>query len=273
MNFALRYRLLSQPWFIGADAHAGLLTASGGSKADIVDALQQLFPQRPPSTLEADTGIAHLSLFGPLARGLSTAERHFGMTDLDTFSAEFASALASGARGVLLHIDSPGGTVAGTPEAAALVAASPVPVVAHARLMASAAYYIGAGARHVVADPSAQVGSIGVITSRLNLATALATAGIKLEVMRNTGADLKAPGAECGDLTAAQTQAIQADLDRLAADFHHHVAAHRTIAPELHRGHTLSGQAAIAANLVDTIGPAAAARAHLLTLLPAPTAG
>jgi ClpP class serine protease len=67
---------------------------------------------------------------------------------------------------IVLDIDSPGGTVSGTPEAAAAVrdAAAQKPVIAIANtLAASAAYWIGSQASEFVMAPSADVGSIGAM--------------------------------------------------------------------------------------------------------------
>jgi ClpP class serine protease len=84
-----------------------------------------------------------------------------------------------------LDIDSPGGTVAGTPELAAAVSAldQKKPVYAFSSgLMASAAYWIASQARAIYATPSAQVGSIGVVQAVVDRSAAINAAGIKVEV-------------------------------------------------------------------------------------------
>ena len=70
---------------------------------------------------------------------------------------------------VIVDIDSPGGLVTGTPEAgdAIFAARSGAQVVALINpLAASAAYWLASQAAEVVAVPSADVGSIGVSTTR-----------------------------------------------------------------------------------------------------------
>ncbi len=79
-------------------------------------------------------------------------------------------------KAVFLDIDSPGGTVAGTPELAAAVASlnERKPVYAFSSgLMCSAAYWIASQARAIYATPSAQVGSIGVVQAVIDNSAAL----------------------------------------------------------------------------------------------------
>ena len=88
-------------------------------------------------------------------------------------------------KAVFLDIDSPGGTVAGTPELAATVASinAQKPVYAFSSgLMCSAAYWIASQARAIYATPSAQVGSIGVVQAVIDDTAALDARGIKVEV-------------------------------------------------------------------------------------------
>ncbi|WP_229193601.1 S49 family peptidase, partial [Bradyrhizobium brasilense] len=68
--------------------------------------------------------------------------------------------------GIILDVDSPGGTVSATVEAAGAVAAASTkkPVIAVANTLAvSAAYWIASQAGELVMTPSADVGSIGAM--------------------------------------------------------------------------------------------------------------
>jgi protease-4 len=69
--------------------------------------------------------------------------------------------------GILLHIDSPGGTVDGTQELGSVVKKCKKPIVAFADgLIASAAYWIGSSSDMVIAkDTTTEIGSIGVVMS------------------------------------------------------------------------------------------------------------
>jgi ClpP class serine protease len=266
------HQLTTEPWFISPDEHAALLAqqtalfalaAPATAPVDVSKALAAAFKQRPEATIEKDTGIAHIHLFGAVARNLAPLQRATGMTDFEQLHQDFAGATASGARGILLHVDSGGGTVNGTPEAAALVAKSPIPVVVHAERAGSAAYYIAAGATKIIASPSAEVGSIGVVMPRVDMSEALKTAGVKSDFITNTGGDLKAIN-PATPLTPAQREHLQAQADTMFAAFRAHVTDHRAIPATAMRGQTLSGSAALAASLVDGLGTAADARAVLL---------
>src|SRR5215467_6271108 len=87
---------------------------------------------------------------------------------------------------IVLDVDSPGGTVAGTPETAAAVrrAAEVKPVVAVANsLAASAAYWIASQASSLVVGPSADVGSIGVISAHIDRSKMLEDMGLRVTVV------------------------------------------------------------------------------------------
>lgn len=89
---------------------------------------------------------------------------------------------------IVLAVDSPGGEVAGVAEAAQAIrdARSRKPVVAVAsHLAASAAYYLASLASEVVASPSAEVGSVGVIALLPDLSGALAKEGIVVRTFRS----------------------------------------------------------------------------------------
>lgn len=83
---------------------------------------------------------------------------------------------------IILDIDSPGGSVVGTEEAADAVFAArqrkPVTAVADG-LAASAAYWIAASATEITVIPSGEIGSVGVFVLHLDLSGALAAAGVQ----------------------------------------------------------------------------------------------
>ncbi len=280
MRPSLLFQLANEPWFIAETIHSELLTdavhasafAPTSSDAGAVDTVTRTmalaFPQRPAATMEKDTGIAHVHIFGPLARNLPPLERAMGKTDFAQIHEDFAAAKAAGARGILLHIDSPGGTVNGTPEAADLVAASEIPVVVHARRAASAAYYIAAGAKAIVASPSAEVGSVGVMMPRVNLTGVMEKLGIKAETITNTAGDLKGIS-PTGELTPVQRAHLQETADGMFAAFRDHILNHRQVPATAMRGQTFSGFGAMSANLADAIGDPSQARAILLQTLSA----
>jgi ClpP class serine protease len=102
-------------------------------------------------------------------------ERAFGMTDYDEIAAQLADADANpNVNSILLHIDSPGGTITGLPELAAKIREVSKPVVAYTEgTAASAAYWVASQADNVLLSESAEVGSIGVYVALLDQSAAL----------------------------------------------------------------------------------------------------
>lgn len=83
--------------------------------------------------------------------------------------------------GILLVLDTPGGTVAGTEELSTIIKGTQKPIVAFVEdLAASAGYWIGSSADELIANnTTAQVGSIGVLMSFDDIIPALEMIGVK----------------------------------------------------------------------------------------------
>lgn len=260
-----------RPWYITPAAHASihriistrLLTGKQAS-ADLE--IEDFLNQRKP--LEVDgQGIAKIHVLGPLGKNLSKMEKMCGCTGFEDIRADYAAAISAGAKGILLCVDSPGGTVMGTPEAAALVASRPLPTVVYTEdVMASAAYYLTAGANYIVASPSSVVGSIGVYIPWMDYADQLKAMGLKPNPVINEGGDLKALGFG-GVLTDAQRAYLQEMVNEDFTLFRDHVRAFRDVPDSAMRGQTLEGRSCIASNLVDELGDMETARAKLISLL------
>src|SRR5262249_23205513 len=120
------------------------------------------------------------------------------ITGLIVNNAERAKSLAelskaSYVRGVIVHVDSPGGTVAGSEQlyrALRQGAAAKPTVVGVDGLAASGGYIAAMASDHIVAQDSSVVGSIGVLAQYPNFADLLKTIGVKVEIVRS--APLKA---------------------------------------------------------------------------------
>ena len=95
----------------------------------------------------------------------------------------------SSAKAVIVHIDSPGGTTAGSEqlhEALRRVAAAKPMVVVVDGLAASGGYIAAMSADHIVAQGTSLVGSIGVILQYPNFAELLKTVGVKVEEVKSS---------------------------------------------------------------------------------------
>ena len=207
--------------------------------------------------LQVEDGIGVVAIEGPILRKPGLFARIFmGATD----SEEIGTALREAAdrpdiHAVFLDIDSPGGTVAGTPELAAAVSAlnDKKPVYAFSSgLMCSAAYWIASQARAIYATPSARVGSIGVVQAVIDDSARLHAAGIKVEVF--AVGKYKAMGAPGTPLNEDQRELIRSNLAETAADFHAAVLSKgRKIPAEAMEGQAFSGRQAQRLNLAGTV--------------------
>ena len=95
----------------------------------------------------------------------------------------------SAARAVIVHIDSPGGTTAGSQQLydslRALQAKKPMVVVVDG-LAASGAYIAALSCDHIIAHDTSLVGSIGVLFQFPNFTAALKTLGIQVESIKSS---------------------------------------------------------------------------------------
>jgi signal peptide peptidase SppA len=145
-------------------------------------------PQRPMSLTEmvpAKNGqtVAVISAAGTLMKSQSS----FGGTSTVQLRREVRSAANDpNVSAILLRIDSPGGTVSGTADAAGDIKAArrKKPVWAHIEdLGASAAYWLASQADMVFANnPTAMVGSIGTYVAVADLSAAAEREGVKVHL-------------------------------------------------------------------------------------------
>jgi signal peptide peptidase SppA len=224
-------------------------------------------PDSSNPLLSIEDGIATISIEGPILRKPSLFARVImGATDSEEIGAAIREANdRTDIKAVMLNIDSPGGTVAGTPELANAVASlnEQKPVYAFSSgLMASAAYWIASQARAIYATPSAQVGSIGVVQAVVDDSAALDKEGIKVEVF--SVGKYKAMGAPGNPLTNDQRELIQSNLAEIAGEFHAAVLAKgRAIPPDAMEGQTFSGRQAQRYNLAGMVPDRAEAMRRL----------
>lgn len=259
------------PWFITTAGHATIQSLIAGrtsarmgdseSDQDIINRmdsqgirLSDMVNTRPDMTFDADR-IAHIHIFGAVAKNLTKLERACGATGFEQIRQDLADAVQGGARGILLHIDCPGGTVNGTPETAKLIAElnQRIPIVAYGDLICSAAYYMAAGCTAIVAPPSASIGSIGVLIPWVDFAEQMKMVGLVPNPITNKEGDLKATGFR-GVLNETETAFMQERADKMFADFKGHVLTYRQIPDTAMRGQWFSGADLLTTNLVDAIG-------------------
>jgi signal peptide peptidase SppA len=255
--------LPKQPWLITAEAlqaiHAGLFETE---------------PQIPPPPsapcLSIDGGIGVIAIRGPMLRQPGIFERVI-LKACDTNEIIQAVEEATNrpdVEALFLDIDSPGGSVNGTPELAQTVAdaaKSKYVYAFSAGQMCSAAYWVASQADAIYATPSARVGSIGVILPVIDSSAAYEQAGLKVEVF--SSGKFKSAGTPGTSLTDDQRDWLQAEVEETAADFRAAVLARgRKIPDEAMEGQTFSARKAMRLNMAGVVANRAEALSRLRKL-------
>ncbi|MFZ5833018.1 MAG: signal peptide peptidase SppA [Planctomycetota bacterium] len=171
--------------------------------------------------------------------------------------------------GIMLVIDSPGGTVAGTADLAREVAQAKSRKPVHAfveDLCASAAYWVASQCDRVAAnDATALVGSIGTYVALYDYSAMAAKEGIKAVVIR-AGA-FKGAGTPGTEITDDQRAYWQEIVDKTQAEFSAGVAAGRGLpaarVAELADGRVHVAGDALKLQLIDAVQSLDAALAEL----------
>jgi signal peptide peptidase SppA len=161
--------------------------------------------------------------------------------------------------GILLVIDSPGGSVAGTADLAAAVAAADKKKPVHAYgedLVASAALWVASQASRFTANhATALIGSIGTFIGTYDVSGAAAMKGMKAKVYA-TG-PLKGAGFPGTEITPEQDAYFQGIVDQTQTHFAEAVAAGRRMSlekvKELATGGVFVAQNALKQGLIDGI--------------------
>jgi signal peptide peptidase SppA len=209
--------------------------------------------------LARNGAVAVLPIRGVLTQHPSLLSMLFG-TSYDEIGTAFRTLVADPSVGqIVLDMDSPGGMVSGCPELAAeiLAARSVKPVLAIANgMMASAAYWIAAGAQEIIALPSAEIGSIGAMMAHVDFSKALAMQGEIVTILKS--APYKDEGTPVRPLTDDDREAIQRRVDQAGDMFVRAVAKARrkspaAVAAGFGQGRVLSASDALAAGVVDRI--------------------
>jgi len=253
--------LLTAPWAIAPDKlreiQAIYTTHLRGEKIDI-DAIEARLG-RPLANEQQDYeirdgGVAVLSLEGVMAPKANLFMRVSGGVSTQLANTQIESAMADPrVNALVLAIDSPGGSVFGTPELGATVrelsAIKPIVTVSDATL-ASAAYWVGSAANAIyISGPTVQVGSIGVVASHSYDPKAT---GVKTDI---TAGKYKRIVSD-GPLTDEGRAYMQGHVDHLYSVFVDAVASHRATTVEsvlanMADGRIFIGQQAIDHGLVD----------------------
>lgn len=254
--------LFSQPWAITRSHFDAMCSAvsdilAADPKAFFLDGMEAPSNDGPGYSVDAG-GIATVPIQGVLMQSPDLFEQiFFGAVDmLQVGSSVRAAAQDDSVRGIILNIDSPGGTVMGTPELADSVrgATTQKPVFAFTHgLMASAAYWVGSQADAVYSTPSARVGSIGVIMQIPNRVEQLRKAGVKVETF--AAGKYKGAGSPVMELSDEHRAMFTNDVQNIHEEFKAAVNSRRSVAEADMEGQDFPGKLAAEKRLVSGIVP------------------
>jgi protease IV len=224
--------------------------------------LRRLLRRPVIAVIPVHGAIAHAAgVFG----GFSTDERVTRMVRLARLDRRI--------QGVILHVDSPGGSALASDlmhhEIAQLARQKPV-VTCMANVAASGGYYVAAPTHKIVCEALTITGSIGVVAVRAGLEPLLDRLGVRTETLqRGARAGLLSPTHR---MTDDERLALRGELDATYRAFVGVVAAGRKMTEEavepLARGRVYTGDHAASVGLVDRLGGFDTALRELRAMLP-----
>lgn len=206
-------------------------------------------------------GVAIISIDGAIAKKMNLMSQISGGCSSQLTANDFATALNDPAvKGIILSIDSPGGTVDGTFELADIVyqGRGVKPIVCFSDgMIASAAYAIGSACDSIyISGDTNPIGSIGVVSGHRDFSAQETMRGIKTTEV--TAGAFKRVASQYEPLTADGRAEIQAKVDYLYAGFVDTVARNRGVSKEkvltdMADGRVFLGHQAINNGLVDGV--------------------
>lgn len=238
-----------------ADIH---LMRSGNFSEQMAALPAQLADDRPYTVRD---GVAVIPVTGPISRRQSIFSYFFGGTGLNVLADMFTRALADPqVEAIVFDIDSPGGTVNGVEAFTDMVfkARDQKPLVSFSSgIMASAAYWIGSAAHAIIIDPTAELGSIGILTVHHDRSRMDEKAGVKRTYLSVPGE--KSLGNPAEPLSEAARAKYMGGMDHLYGVFTSTVARNRDrerdqVIARMATGLTYIGQQAVDTGLADTLG-------------------
>jgi ClpP class serine protease len=209
----IKNAVFGQPWAIRESSLDLMASIIEERLIGDVRAYQAKEDEGEESAWSKVNGVAVIPVIGPISKRMNLFSRISGGTSTDLLGRAFDEAMDSDASAVLLHFDSPGGSVLGVPEFATKVfearATADKPIIALADgLTCSAAYWIGAQCDAVYTTEASSVGSIGVYAKLDSYDRMEKNAGVDSLVIRSH--ELKGIGA--GPITPNQEHALRVSV-------------------------------------------------------------
>jgi signal peptide peptidase SppA len=263
----ITHAIASEPWAIDPIKgwvifHEFVAFAAAGGKYTDEERAAKIGGAKDRSIRESGGGVAIVELVGVMSQRASMLGdiSSGGGASADAIGRQIDAAAADPeVKAILLHVDSPGGSIQGTRELAAKVSAARdvKPVIAHVDSNAlSAAYWVASQATEIVSTPGGMVGSIGVYTVHEDVSGFQAAEGVKTTLVH--AGKYKIEGNPYEALSEEARATLQARVDDAYRDFVGAVAAGRDVkAGEVEggygQGRAVSAKAALGAGMIDRI--------------------
>src|SRR6266851_316491 len=243
-------------WASGARLSAEEIRAAVGDAPEITAA------RRAREAQVSAGAIAVLPVFGIIGHRASLVEDSSSgvNTSTELLGRAFHALVADpGVVGIVLDVDSPGGSVYGVGELAEEIFAArgvkPVSAIANS-LAASAAYWLASAADEVAITPGGEAGSVGVFAVHQDVSKMLEADGVKTTLV--SAGKYKVEGNPYEPLGAEARDYIQTRVDDYYGEFVRAVARNRkdtqtAVREGYGQGRVLGAQAAVKANLVDRV--------------------
>jgi protease-4 len=207
-------------------------------------------------------GVALIRIEGVIVAGKSGFSMFGGdVTGSDDIVDQIDQAIGDkSAKAILLRVNSPGGSAAGSQEIYGAInrakKARKAVVVSMADVAASGGYYVSCPADVIFADPATMTGSIGVIMMHENMAGLMSKIGVQTETIKS--GKLKDMGQPTGPLSDEARQVMTAMINQVFAQFVQAVAEGRKMdraeVLALADGRVYTGEQAKQNGLIDELG-------------------
>ncbi len=216
-------------------------------------------PMANSQAMATKGNVAVIPVMGPLVAHASILSSVSAATSYDGIRANLTAAIDDpGIQAILLNIDSPGGEANGCSSLVdAIYAARDIkPVTAYVGgTGASAAYWIASACTNIVANKTAELGSIGVRMAVLDDRKANEAMGVKTISFVSTQSPHKVLDFDTDDGKAR----MQTRIDAIADEFIESVARNRgvdyqTVIDHFGGGDMMIGKKAVKAGLADSVG-------------------
>jgi signal peptide peptidase SppA len=239
---------------------AFLALQADGEKLSAEEVQARITKQSERDVARRDGSVAVLPLRGVIANRMNMMSDISGGTSSEGFGRMFDAAVADGGvKAIILDVDSPGGVVSGTDELSSKIFAArgTKPIIAHVNpTAASAAYWIATSADEMVLNPSAEVGSIGVMGIHDDVSAALEKLGVKKTLIK--AGKYKGEGAPFQPLSEEAIAHRQSQVDAYYDKFVRAVARNRNVSlasvkDGFGQGRMVMAEQAVAQGMADKI--------------------